>query len=94
MKDKEETGYWKGWYTTAFIGMDKDGEPRYSPRRYFQCSHCYYKTVVQTNYCPNCGRKMQFNRPSKPVQQWRSAEHGTDMEQIKIIDLFRAEPLI
>ena len=64
----EKTGYWEGWDTTAFVGCDEEGEPKYSPRRFFRCSDCRYGTVVQTNYCPNCGAKMLKQRKS---------DHGT-----------------
>lgn len=54
--------YWTGWDTSAYTGVDKDGEPKYSRRRFFRCKKCCYGSVIRTNFCPECGRKMDLER--------------------------------
>ena len=54
-----DIGIWIGWTTSAFIGCDDAGDPRYAPRKYYRCSKCKNGTVVQTPFCPQCGAKMR-----------------------------------
>ena len=49
---------WTGWDTSSYIGVDDTGEPRYARRRFFRCKKCRYGSVVRTQFCPGCGRKM------------------------------------
>jgi CDGSH-type Zn-finger protein len=55
---KQQTGIWKGWTTSAFIGTDEFGDPKYARRRFYRCSICRCGTVIKSNYCSNCGAKM------------------------------------
>lgn len=55
-------GRWMGWTTSAYIGLDDVGEPKYADRSHFRCSKCRYGTVVKSAYCPNCGAKMEEAR--------------------------------
>jgi rubrerythrin len=56
--EKQIPKEWRGWTTSAFIGTDEYGEPKYADRKFYRCSKCRNGTVVRTNYCPNCGSKM------------------------------------
>ena len=50
---------WKGWTKPAYIGReDEYGDPRYVDRTYYRCSECDYGSVVKSNFCPNCGVRM------------------------------------
>ena len=49
---------WKGYTCSAFIGMD-GLDPKFAERRFYRCSNCRRGTAVQTNFCPDCGAKMQ-----------------------------------
>ena len=51
-------GKWNGWRTSAYIGIDEDGEPKFADRIFYRCSECRYGTAVKHNYCPNCGARM------------------------------------
>lgn len=52
-------GEWRGYTTSAYIGSeDEYGDPRYADRRFYRCSECRYGSVVKSNFCPNCGAKM------------------------------------
>lgn len=53
-----ETATWIGWTKSAFIGTDGGGNPKYAVRRFYRCSNCRTGTIVQSPYCPQCGRKM------------------------------------
>lgn len=52
-------GRWMGWTTSAYIGLDDVGDPKYADRIHFRCSKCRYGTVVKSAYCPSCGAKME-----------------------------------
>ncbi len=52
-------GKWEGYIISAYIGgEDEYGDPRYANRRFYRCSKCYYGSVIKSNFCPNCGTKM------------------------------------
>lgn len=46
-------GRWFGWHGDKRC---KDGEYRHF--RYYECSECGRRSDIKTNYCPNCGAKM------------------------------------
>ena len=52
--------YWEGYSCSQFMGIDEDGEPKWRDGRFYVCHNyrCRRKTVVKSNYCPNCGAKM------------------------------------
>lgn len=52
--------YWESYDTSACIGTDDEGEPRWVARRFYVCHErkCRYKSVVRSKYCPNCGARM------------------------------------
>lgn len=52
--------YWEEYSCSQYMGMDEEGEPKYRDGRFLVCHNycCRRKTVVKSNYCPNCGAKM------------------------------------
>lgn len=59
MTDKQDNiSAWTGWTTSAYIGADEYGEPKWADRKFYRCEKCRNGTVVQTNYCSKCGAKM------------------------------------
>lgn len=54
--------YWESYDTSQYMGTDEFGEPKWRPGRYYICHdrRCRRKTVVKSNYCPNCGAKMDL----------------------------------
>lgn len=52
--------FWESYDTSAYIGCEEDGNPRYAARKFYVCNNdnCRNKTAVRTKYCPNCGAKM------------------------------------
>ncbi len=54
----QKVSEWRGYTTSAYIGLDEWKEPKYAERRYYQCKDCRRKSAVQTPYCPQCGAKM------------------------------------
>ena len=46
-------GQWEGWHGNF---MRRDG--KYQHYHYYECSLCCRLTAVRSNYCPNCGAKM------------------------------------
>lgn len=52
--------YWEEYSCSQYMGMDEEGEPKYRDGRVLVCHNycCRRKTVVKSNYCPNCGAKM------------------------------------
>ena len=55
-------GWWEGYSTSCYCGIDKDGNPVYRDGVVYYCSNpkCRRKTVIKENYCPNCGAKMDL----------------------------------
>lgn len=51
-------GKWKGWHGDKLVGVTDDDKDVYRHYHYYECSECYRKTAVKSNYCPNCGCEM------------------------------------
>ena len=58
LSNERPKGRWVGIQSEKFIGYDELGEPMYRLCSYYTCQKCGRKTVVKTNYCPNCGAEM------------------------------------
>lgn len=54
--------YWESYDTSAYIGTDDEGDPRWAARRFYVCHErgCRYKSVVRSKFCPNCGARMDL----------------------------------
>lgn len=52
--------YWEGYFCSQYMGTDECGEPKWRDGRFFVCHNykCRRKTVIKSNYCPNCGARM------------------------------------
>lgn len=52
--------YWESYTCSQFMGTDGWGEPKFRDGRFYICHNrrCRRKTVVKSNYCPNCGARM------------------------------------
>lgn len=52
--------YWESYDCNQYMGTDEYGEPKWRDGRYYVCHNykCRRKTVIKTNYCPNCGAMM------------------------------------
>lgn len=52
--------YWEEYSCSQYMGTDECGEPKWRDGRFFVCHNykCRRKTVIKSNYCPNCGAKM------------------------------------
>ena len=51
-------GEWKGITRSRFYGIDEYSDPIYRDGIIWHCSKCSRRSVIKTNYCPNCGAKM------------------------------------
>lgn len=54
--------YWESYSCSQYMGTDGWGEPKWRDGRFYICHNykCRRKTVVKSNYCPNCGAKMDL----------------------------------
>lgn len=52
--------YWEEYSCSQYMGTDECGEPKWSDGRFYVCHNnkCRRKTVIKSNYCPNCGAIM------------------------------------
>lgn len=52
--------YWEVYSCSQYMGRDEVGEPKWRDGRFYICHNykCRRKTVIKSNYCPNCGAKM------------------------------------
>ncbi len=51
-------GEWEGRIHDRFYGTDEDGEPIYRDGVVYYCSECRHRSIIKTNFCPNCGTIM------------------------------------
>ena len=51
-------GKWEGITTSAYIGTDKYGEPKFADRQFYVHRKCGRRSAIKEKYCPNCGAKM------------------------------------
>ena len=51
-------GEWKGYTHSVFFRLDKDDNPICRDRVLYYCSECSRRSSIKTNYCQNCGAKM------------------------------------
>lgn len=54
--------YWETYSCSQFMGTDEWGEPKWRDGRFYICHNykCRRKTAVKSNYCPNCGARMDL----------------------------------
>ncbi len=50
---------WIGYTKDAYLGQDEYGDIKWSPRKFYRCPNCRRGTAVQTNFCPDCGAKLE-----------------------------------
>lgn len=53
--------YWEEYSCSQYMGTDEGGDPKWRDGRFYVCHNykCRRKTVIKSNYCPNCGGKME-----------------------------------
>jgi hypothetical protein len=51
-------GIWDGKTLSTFLSLDHTGAPIYGHSPVYVCSCCGRYSILQTNYCPHCGAKM------------------------------------
>ena len=61
--------YWDEYTTSHFMGFDADGEPKWRDGRLYICHNhkCRYRTIIRSNYCPNCGADMKHKEDTPNV---------------------------
>lgn len=54
--------YWETYSCSQYMGTDGWGEPKWRDGRFYICHNrkCRRKTIVKSNYCPNCGARMDL----------------------------------
>lgn len=72
--------YWESYDTSQYMGTDEFGEPKWRPGRFYICHdrRCRRKTVVKSNYCPNCGTKMRAGDDDNEFVPLDEDEDGED----------------
>lgn len=55
-------GEWEGRIHGRFYGTDEDGEPIFRDGVVYYCSECRRRSIIKTNFCPDCGTRMDGDR--------------------------------
>ena len=50
--------FWECYETSAYGGC-KDGAVRWLPRKFYRCERCRKGSAIKSNYCPDCGARME-----------------------------------
>ena len=53
-------GRWERYSDDKFVGYDENSRLKYRKVYKHECSVCLRETAVKSNYCPNCGAKMDL----------------------------------
>lgn len=53
-------GKWNGWHGDKLVGIDDNGDDMYRHYHYNTCSECGRGNAIKSDYCPNCGAKMDL----------------------------------
>ena len=51
-------GTWNKYMDDKFCGYGADGRIQYRKVRSYECDRCGYGTAVKSNFCPNCGARV------------------------------------
>ena len=58
-KAAKQIRHWHAWTTERIVYSKKAGTYAWREYHYITCSGCGYGTIIKSNYCPDCGAKMQ-----------------------------------